>query len=228
VYREPRLNCVGKLIVSLSSLCVIKFLASSETDFYRWPLHRVGVLAGLFSLFLAISNSPLRAADAEQDDECEISENLLLDSEFMMSGEASRVWRYSQHTGEKSFAYRSEDGELELTRISGQPWMILKQRLSDQALSGATIRFSAELKGDLPIEPKLHAFDHKAGLYLKLGRSRAELAEHDNNYGTFDWQKVEIERTIPNGVTRIEAGFIHQAGGTLWAREPELVIVDCE
>ena len=182
----------------------------------------------LLTVLLVLVFAPLRAEAAEQTGDCEEADNLLLDTTFELSGEAGRVWRYSQHTGERSFVYSAEDGELELARISGQPWMILKQRLSDSELSGARIRFSAELKGDLPAEPKIHAFEHKAGMYLRVGRGRAELAEHDHNVGAFDWQEVELDRVLPSGANRLEVGFVHQAGGTLWARNPKLVIVTCE
>ena len=182
----------------------------------------------LLTMMMLFVFAPLRADSAEQPGECKESDNLLLDTTFELSGEATRVWRYSQHTGERSFVYAAEDGELELTRISGQPWMILKQRLSNSELSGARIRFSAELKGDLPAEPKIHAFEHKAGLYLRLGRGRAELADHDYNVGSFDWQRIELDRQLPSSLSRLEAGFVHQAGGTLWARNPKLVIVTCE
>ena len=182
----------------------------------------------LLTVLLVLVFAPLRAEAVEQAGDCKESDNLLLDTTFELSGEAGRVWRYSQHTGEQSFVYSAEDGELELVRISGQPWMTFKQRLSASELTGARIRFSAELKGDLPAEPKIHGFEHKAGMYLRVGRGRAELAEHDHNVGTFDWQLVELDRVLPSGTNRLEAGFVHQAGGTLWARNPKLVIVTCE
>lgn len=159
--------------------------------------------------------------------DCETSDNLLADPEFLTVG-VSKVWRYAQHTGETSFSLEVEEGELAITRIATQPWMLLKHQVSEAAFSGASIRFSAELKGDLPTNPSLHAFEHKAGLYIKLGRARAELAPHDNNKETFDWQTVSLERSVPQGVTMLEVGFVHQAGGTLWARAPELVIVTCK
>ena len=159
--------------------------------------------------------------------DCEESANLLADPEFLTVG-VSKVWRYAQHTGETSFSLDVEEGELAITRIATQPWMLLKHQVSEAAFSGGNIRFSAELKGDLPTDPSLHAFEHKAGLYIKLGRARAELAPHEYNKETFDWQTVSLERSVPQGVTKLEVGFVHQAGGTLWARSPELVIVTCK
>ena len=159
--------------------------------------------------------------------DCETSDNLLADSQFLTIG-VSRVWRYTQHTGETSFSLEVEEGELAITRIATQPWMLLKQQIAEAMFSGASIRFSAELKGELPTDPSLHAFEHKAGLYIKLGRARAELAPHDYNKETFDWQTVSLDRSVPQGVTKLEVGFVHQAGGTLWARSPELVVTTCK
>lgn len=179
-------------------------------------------------LALLLGTEALSATDSDEKDGCEESENLLLDPAFVMSGDMSRVWRYSQHTGEKSFSYSSDEGILQLERISGQPWMILKQRISNPSLSGARVRFSAKLKGDLPTEPSIHGFDHKAGLYFKARGAGAELAEHPTNHGSFDWQLAVLDRTLTQGATRLDVGFVHQAGGTLWASEPKLVIVRCD
>ena len=159
--------------------------------------------------------------------DCETSDNLLADSEVLTVG-VSKVWRYIQHAGETSFSLDIEEGELAITRFGNQPWMLLKQQIANAELSGAQIRFSAELKGDLPTDPSLHAFEHKAGLYIKIGRARAELAPHEYNKETFDWQTVSLDRSIPAGVSKLEVGFVHQAGGTLWARSPELVIMSCK
>lgn len=159
--------------------------------------------------------------------ECETTDNLLADADFSTVGSKEKIWRYLQHTGEVSFDFSSEEGVLEITRTARQPWMLLKQQLKNPEFAGATIRFTADLKGELPTSPQIHAFEHKAGLYIKLGKSRAELAPHEPNKETFDWQSVSLERTLPPGVTKIEVGFVHQAGGTLWTRSPELVIVNC-
>ena len=159
---------------------------------------------------------------------CTASENLLIDTEFTMEGEYRRAWRMAQHTGELSFSMESVEGVLEIRRIATQPWMLLRQNVDDARLSGATIRYTADLKGDLPSEPKLHGFDHIGGLYLKIGRDSALLAEHEPNADQWDWQSFSYEQQVPLGETSLRAGFIHQSGGTLWARNPSLVILDCD
>lgn len=159
---------------------------------------------------------------------CTASENLLIDTEFTMEGEYRRAWRMAQHTGELSFSMESVKGVLEIRRIATQPWMLLRQTVDDSRLSGATIRYTADLKGDLPSEPRLHGFDHIGGLYLKIGRDSTLLAEHEPNADQWDWQTFSYEQQVPLGETSLRAGFIHQSGGALWARNPSLVILDCD
>ena len=159
---------------------------------------------------------------------CTASDNLLVDTDFTREGDYARAWRMAQHTGELSFSTEANEGVLEMRRIATQPWMLMRQTVNDGRLSGATIRYTAELKGDLPSEPKLHGFDHIGGLYLKMGRGRAQLADHEPNADQWDWQTFTYEEQIPQGVTSLSAGFVHQSGGVLWARNPSLVILDCD
>ena len=168
------------------------------------------------------------ASDAVAADHCSASENLLIDTEFTREGEYVRTWRMAQHTGELSFSIESNEGVLEIRRIATQPWMLLRQTVKDSRLSGATIRYTAELKGDLPSEPRLHGFDHVGGLYLRIGRDRAKLAAHEPNADQWDWQTFTYEEQVPLGETSLRAGFVHQSGGVLWARNPSLVILDCD
>ena len=159
---------------------------------------------------------------------CRSSDNLLRDPAFTNNSAYGLAWRMAQHTGDKSFEVTADDGLLKMERIDREPWMLYRQTVESMALAGATVRYQAELKGDAPGEPKLHGFDHIAGLYIKPGRERARLADHEPNVGQWDWQLVTIEEKIPEGVTSVRVGFLHQAGGTLWARNPSLVIVSCD
>ena len=199
------------------------------------PLAIVLSLAGVVLLSGCVAGGDLIAPvgvstdpDPITPDRCDVSENLLIDVRFTMEGEYRRAWRMAQHTGELSFSMESTDGMLEIRRIATQPWMLLRQNVDDARLSGATIRYTADLKGDLPSEPRLHGFDHIGGLYLKIGRDSALLAEHEPNADQWDWQTFSYEEQVPLGETSLRAGFIHQSGGTLWARNPSLVILDCD
>lgn len=190
-------------------------------------------LATVVAISGCVAGSDLPATDVANaklatPQRCSTSKNLLTDSRFTMEGEYERAWRMAQHAGERSFSMESTDGVLEIRRIATQPWVLLRQTVNDARLSGATIRYSAELKGDLPSEPTLHGFDHIGGLYLKVGRDPARLAEHEPNADQWDWQTFYYEQQVPEGVTSLRAGFIHQTNGALWARNPSLVMLDCD
>lgn len=209
-----------------------------EITFRVSPAHfqnvlRALMLAAVMPLFGCATGSappyPSAASQSGLDNHrCTASENLLVDTGFTREGDYARAWRMAQHTGELSFSTEANEGVLEMRRIATQPWMLMRQTVKDSRLSGATIVFTAELKGDLPSEPKLHGFDHIGGLYLRVGREKARLAEHEPNAEQWDWQTFSYEQKIPEGITSLKAGFVHQSGGVLWAKNPSLVILDCQ
>ncbi|MBT6038758.1 MAG: hypothetical protein HOH17_05785 [Halieaceae bacterium] len=53
------------------------------------------------------------------------------------------------------------------------------------------------------------------------------MADHVPNSGEWEWQTISVSRVIPAGDSEIQVGFVHQGGGTLWVKEPELVITNC-
>lgn len=160
---------------------------------------------------------------------CERTENLLAHSDFSdLESGVSKTWSYSQHAGGRSFVVQAEDGVLTVVRDGKEPWMLLKQRVKLPAGKNGKVIFSSELQGDLQAEPPLHAFEHKGGLYLRVGRSRAMLAAHEPNIGQWEWAAVAVEAPLAENVTRLEAGFVHQAGGQIQAKNPELVVEYCD
>ena len=155
-------------------------------------------------------------------------ENLLSDTAFTELKANDSPWFYNQHAGERSFLLTSEAGTLTLQRVGDEPWMILRQTVASDQFAGATVRFSAKLKGDIATQPRLHGFEHKAGLYFNIGQRRDPvMADHVPNSGEWEWQMVSVSRVIPEGESEIQVGFVHQGGGTLWVKEPELVITNC-
>ena len=183
---------------------------------------------GLTACGTAPNQGAESVSNATKTDSCRSSDNLLIDPLFTNDPALGRGWRMAQHTGELSFDVSADEGILKIERIGEEPWMLYRQTVQAAKLSGATLRYSAEIKGDAPGEPTLHGFDHVAGLYIKAGRERARLADHQPNVGQWDWQSVSVEEQIPAGVTSVRVGFVHQAGGTLWARNPSMVIVECD
>ena len=187
----------------------------------------VALLSGCASGSVSVDSNE-SASGSSATRRCTMSENLLVDTDFTREGQFARAWRATQHTGERSFSVEVTDGTLEIRRIASQPWMLFRQTVDDARLRGATIRYTAELRGDLPSKPRLHGFDHVGGLYLKIGRDRAMLAKHEPNANQWGWRPFSYEAQVPLGVNSLQVGFVHQSGGGLWARDPSLVILDCD
>ena len=153
---------------------------------------------------------------------------LIMDPKFETLGRRESVWRSHQHSGNRSFATSVEDGELYFSRIDDEPWGIVRQKITDSSLSGSTVRYSADLKGDVS-DLVAHGFGAKSGLYLRYGQGRATiLAEHEPNIGQWDWQRFELEVRVPEGFDQVYVGFIYQGGeGVLSARAPKVELLEC-
>ena len=202
---------------------------------FRWCFAQRGRWIVYAALLVTLcgcgTTAPLNTPSAMGEDDgeaCQTSENLLLDPDFTNEPSSGQAWRMVQHSGEKSFEVTVDNKVLQIERIAKEPWMLYRATVKSAAISGHTVRYSAELQADAPGVPQLHGFDHLAGLYLSVGRERARLAEHTPNVGQWSWQTFSIEQEVPAGVNTVKAGFVHQAGGTMWARNPSLVIVDCD
>ena len=206
---------------------------------------RAGLALALLTLIgcappsgVGVDDTPADDDDAEStavdlsanETDCVVSENLLADLRFVELNES--VWAYTQHSGDRSFSVSSEQGELAITRTGVEPWMLLKQQVAlpetNSDLIGTWV-FSAELKGQVETEPVLHGFEHVAGLFLQPAASpmSAKMAEHEPNQGIWDWQRIEVTAPVLPGSKVVHAGFVHQAGGSLWARNPSLVLMEC-
>ena len=161
-------------------------------------------------------------------EECETFSSLLIDPEFQTWRDTGSAWRYKQHTGAQSFDVTLDEAELAITRIGTEPWAIYTQKVTDSRLSGRIVRYSAEIKGDVALETT-HGFPSKAGLFLRVGpRPDAVMADHEPNVGEWGWQRVTVERAVPEIFDYIEVGFIHQAGeGTLRVRAPQISLAEC-
>ena len=169
------------------------------------------------------ANATTEAEDVNS--RCNESDNLLTNTDFATAGD----WIYTQHAGEKSFGVRIDQGVLKIVRIGPEPWMVYRQRVPLSSTPAQRLRFSAELKGEILFTPPDHTWEHVAGLYLQLRPSAyASVAEHLPNQGVWEWQEVAIEIDVPIYTTHAFVGFTHQGGGTLWARNPSLVLLDCQ
>lgn len=159
---------------------------------------------------------------------CEGPLELVTDSVFATMNNVGSQWRYRQHSGDQSFRVVAEDDTITFRRIGPEPWAVFRQTITDERLSGATIRYSADLRGD--VSPDVtHMFGAKAGLFLQLGNHPdAFMGDQDPSNGQWDWQTFTVTKTVPVGVNSVKVGFIHQAGeGAIEARNPSLVLVNC-
>ena len=182
-----------------------------------------------FTLSLGCSAVPPEGGgDGLSQQECHSFAELLIDPEFQTVGDRESVWRYRQHTGERSFSAVSEEGTLTFARIGGEPWAVLSQKITSPLLSGREVVYSVDLKGDVSADVN-HAFGAKSGLYLRRGfRKDASQAEHDPNVGQWDWQPVSIAATLADSHESVEVGFLYQGGeGALFAKNPTLQLVEC-
>ena len=179
---------------------------------------------------LASCNEPSgpSGSSSSSDVACEGSPELITDPQFATINEIASQWRYRQHTGPQSFSVEADDGVLTIKRVGPEPWAIFRQSITDERLDGATIRFTADLQGD--VSPDVtHGFGAKAGLFLQIGRRPdAFMGDQDPGTGQWAWQSYTVTETLPVGVNSLNVGFIHQAGeGAIEARNPSLVLVSC-
>ncbi|MDB2644092.1 hypothetical protein N9Y37_06550 [Luminiphilus sp.] len=159
---------------------------------------------------------------------CEGAPELIVDPLFSTLTDAGGAWKYRQHAGARSFSVAAQDGVLTFERVGTEPWGLFQQSITDERLRGATIRFTADLRGD--VSPTVsHGFEAKAGLFLQIAKySNAFMGDQSPKNGQWDWQTFSVTKTVPVGANSIQVGFIHQAGeGAIEARNPSLVLVDC-
>jgi hypothetical protein len=159
---------------------------------------------------------------------CVDSSELITDPLFATINDTGSQWRYSQHAGERSFTVDAQAGAIIFKRIGSEPWALFIQTITDERLSGATIRYTADLEGDVSPDVN-HFFGAKAGLFLQIGKHPdAFMGDQEPGNGQWDWQTYSVTRTLPVGENSVSVGFIHQAGaGAIEARNPSLVLVDC-
>ena len=164
---------------------------------------------------------------------CIESNNLLQGTDFKILEDRSFPWLQRQHARQSYEASVDDSGVLSITQKGNEPWFIYYQRVEDPRLAGNIIRYSADLQGQVNVEPKFHGFPHLAGLYYvpakgtKRLSSYSKVAEHTPNGGNWDWQRFTVEYRVPVTASVVEVGFVHQARGTIMARNPELVVVEC-
>ena len=195
-------------------------------------LYRLGrsFVLMLISLALVGCAVPTGSSDSTQasSSSCGDSSELVTDPLFATINDTGSPWQYNQHAGDQSFTVDAQATALIFKRIGSEPWAVFSQTIIDERLEGATIRYTADLRGDVS-QHVSHFFGAKAGLFLQIGKNpNAFMGDQDPGNGQWDWQTFSVTRTLPVGENSVSVGFIHQAGeGAIEARNPSLVLVDC-
>ena len=184
----------------------------------------------LISSVMVACTAPLSSSDPHKKNGmgCGVSPELITDPSFASIKEFGSQWQYRQHSGDQSFTITADEGTITFKRIGSEPWAIFRQTITDERLDGATIRYTADLRGD--VSPNVnHLFGAKAGLFLQIGKHPdAFMGDQEPGNGQWDWQTYSVTETLPVGENSVSVGFIHQAGeGAIEARNPSLVLVDC-
>lgn len=158
---------------------------------------------------------------------CTESSNLLLDTGFTLTRDVKQRWKPSQHTGPVSFTLDVSEKTARIERTGEEPWFVLKQTVKDDRLSGKTLIYRVDMKGEGLTGH--YGFEPKAGQFTQLGEGgRATLAIHSPNAGDWEWQTFVERISMPATVNRVQVGLVHQTGGVLLARNPSLVIETCD
>lgn len=168
---------------------------------------------------------------------CElVAGNYLQDPGFTQRTPAGRLehWSSTQHAGERSFAVDFDDAVLTITKTGTQPWLTFRQIVAADELAGKKLALTAELKLDLHDTGLKHGFTVGGGLTLIARSSSAEgrklllrsIFDHQPHLGKTDWETVQVVVQLPEKTGTVEAGFMHQAEGTLQIRNPSLQLVD--
>lgn len=161
-----------------------------------------------------------------------IGENQIRDSSFetLSAHHSEAQWQASEHRAGGAFESGVTDGTLIIRKIGDEPWFLIAQSVQTEALVGATLSFSAELKLDLHEPEHPHGFGYGGGLSV-FGKHGGKVVvnstlEHEPHIGVHDWHPVEVIFKLPKNVNYLRVGFLHQAGGSMQVRNPGLYTVN--
>jgi hypothetical protein len=112
-------------------------------------------------------------------------------------------------------------------KIGHEPWFVISQRRDIALEAGTELQFDAQLALETHEPEHAHGFGYVSGLYLFGQKGRAavfrSMGEQVPNLGSHPEQRVTARVTLGQAIDRLEAGFIHKAGGYFTVREPRLI-----
>lgn len=147
-------------------------------------------------------------------------------------------WLIHQHAGDKTYIVETKpDGVLEINNFGKQYWMSLIQRYPAEELVGHEVEFSVDIKLNLDPTDWLTTLEPGGGLNIVVrgtkdgGHNRKALLyrsvmPNEPRHGQVDWRRISHRFSIPEGANLLEVGFLHQAHGEMWLRNPELTLID--
>ena len=172
--------------------------------------------------------------------QCSTSALTIKNPEFTFDYQRGRPagWLINQHAGDKTYEVLTKQGVLRINNYGKQYWMRLSQRYPAHELVGKSFKFSADIKMDLNPEGWIKSLTAGGGLTVvvrgqKPGTHNPKAVlytasmPNEPRHGKVDWRRLSHEFTIPEGARFLELGFLHQAHGEMWMKNPEVVELGC-
>lgn len=144
-------------------------------------------------------------------------------------------WGDSQHAGDRIYSVDISDGELTIKKNGEQHWMLISQRIDAKTVAGHSLVFSTELKQNMNDDGWTQALEAGGGLSIVIHGTVPDSPfsqkillssnlQHEPKLGVFDWTPVQVAFDVPDTVTAMTVGFLHQAYGEMSVRNPALRI----
>jgi hypothetical protein len=141
-------------------------------------------------------------------------------------------WEANEHNRGQSFSFVADTAEFasapasaKIYRYGDEAWGLLRQNQPVlPAWLGKTARLTASLKS-------VGADSFGAGLVLQTQTGGDDILTHNHMgnarlLGNQGWTKYSIEIKIPPNAVKFNVGFMLEGGGTLWADDLKLEIID--
>ena len=141
-------------------------------------------------------------------------------------------WEANEHSRGKSFSFTADASNMvsapasaSINRYGDEAWGLLRQTLPVKTVwIGKTARLSGSLKSE-------GADSFGAGLLLQTRTSGEDVLTYNHMsdrrlMGTQAWAKYSVEIKIPPQAFQFNLGIILEGGGTLWADDIQLEIID--